>query len=97
MHSACCQQLQSLPRRDFLNFVIKLERFEESISNLSPGEVREMFAQTHSLGPAITPPSALPGGRNDDNDDDNDVADVADEDIIDADNDYAAKPPGSSR
>ena len=56
-----------------------------------------MFAQTHSLGPAITPPSALPGGRNDDNDDDNDVADVADEDIIDAENDYAAKPPGSSR
>ena len=55
-----------------------------------------MFAQTHSLGPAITPPSAIPGVQNDDNDVD-DVADVADEDIIDAENDYAAKPPGSSR
>ena len=54
-----------------------------------------MFAQTHSRGPAITPPSALPGVQNDDNDVD-DVADIADEDIIDADNDYAAKPPGSS-
>ena len=96
MHSACCQQLQSLPRRDFLNFVMKLERFEESISTLSPGEVREMFAQTHSLCSAITRASALPGVQNDDNDVD-DVADVADEDIIDADNDYAAKPPGSSR
>ena len=55
-----------------------------------------MFAQTHSLSPAITRPSALPGVQNDDNDVD-DVADVADEDIIDAENDYAAKPPGSSR
>ena len=59
-----------------------------------------MFAQTHSRGPAITPPSALPGVRSGDNDDDNDDDDVdvvADEDIIDADNDYAAKLPGSSR
>ena len=71
-----------------------------------------MFAQTHSLGPAITPASALPGVCSGDNDDVNDVddvdfvadvpdvedvEDVADEDIIDADNDYAAKPPGSPR
>ena len=55
-----------------------------------------MFTQTHSRGPAITPPSALPGVQNDDNYVD-DVADIADEDIIDADNDYAAKPPGSPR
>ena len=45
-----------------------------------------MFTQTHSRGPAITPPSALPGVQNDDKDVD-DVADIADEDIIDADND----------
>ena len=59
-----------------------------------------MFAQTHSLGPATTPAFALPGVRSGDNDDDNDVDDVdvvADEDIIDADNDYAANPTGSSR
>ena len=35
-----------------------------------------MFAQAHSLGPAITPPSALPGVRSGDNDDDNDVDDI---------------------
>ena len=46
-----------------------------------------MFAQTHSRGPAFTPPSALPGVQNDDNYVD-DVADIADEDIIDADKKY---------
>ena len=72
-----------------------------------------MFAQTHSLGPAATPLSALPGVRSGDNDDDNDGDDgddaddvydgddgvdvVADEGIIDADNYYTAKPPGSPR
>ena len=59
-----------------------------------------MFAQTHSLGPAATPPSALQGVRSGDNDDYNDddgVDVVADEGIIDADNDDAAKPPGSPR
>ena len=35
-----------------------------------------MFAQTHSLGPAITPPSALQGVCSGDNDDVNDVDDI---------------------
>ena len=41
-----------------------------------------MFAQTHSLGPAATPLSALPGVRSGDNDDDNDVDDCDDGDDI---------------